>query len=114
VERQLCLAHRGGGAHPMVGYSAAKNDLLKAVGTEWVAVLNDDDVWLPHHIETLLAELESADVLYSWDAGGSRPRENCNAWTERKLIARLEQGNFLDGNCLIRTEALRKVGGFPV
>jgi hypothetical protein len=50
------------------------------VQTPWVAVLNDDDSWLPHHVETVLPHLHDADVVYTYDASGSKPRVDCNDW----------------------------------
>jgi hypothetical protein len=98
---------------PMVQYAAAKNALLPAVQTPWVAVLNDDDSWLPHHIETVQGELADVDVLYTWDASGSKPRVDCNGWSRGKLAETFAETNFLDGNCLIRLSLLEQAGGFP-
>lgn len=41
--------------------------LLMRASTEWVAVLADDDEFLPHHLETLwnLVQSENADIGYS-------------------------------------------------
>jgi hypothetical protein len=111
--RQLICAHKSAG-EPMVQYSAAKNDMLRAVTTDWVAVLNDDDYWLPNHLEAIAPELEHADVVYTWEASGNKPRENCNEWSRERLRATWETTNFLDGNCAFRTDLLRRVGGFPV
>jgi hypothetical protein len=114
VHQHLICSHPINDEPGMLQYVKAKNSLLPAVTTEWVAVLNDDDTWLPNHVETLLPHLDGdSDVIYSWDANGTRPRVNCNDWTRARFNRTLSVGNFIDGNCLIRLTALEKVGGFP-
>ena len=98
----------------MTQYATAKNSLLRAVDTPWVAVLNDDDIWLEHHVETIRPYLAHADVVYSWDAGRTRPRVDCTDWPREKIVQHLNEFNIIDGNCLIRTRLLVKAGGFPV
>jgi glycosyltransferase involved in cell wall biosynthesis len=48
------------------GAAWARNQALADAGTDWVAFLDDDDEWLPHHLEVLLdcAEATGADVVY--------------------------------------------------
>lgn len=114
VERQLICAHADWpGIEPQVQYASAKNALLPAVRTPWVAVLNDDDSWLPHHVETVEDHLKDADVLYTWDASGSKPRVDCSDWPHEMVADTFAATNFLDGNCLIRLSLLEQVGGFP-
>ncbi len=118
VARHLIVAHLAATnleerIQPQVQYSATKNDMLRAATTEWVAVLNDDDIWLPHHVETVLPRLEDSDVLYTWEAGGNKPCIDCSDWTQEQLIETFRTDNFLDGNCLIRRSLLEQVGGFP-
>jgi len=49
------------------GSAATRNRALSRVQTEWVAFLDDDDYFLPVHIEALLeaAEQTMAEVIYS-------------------------------------------------
>lgn len=51
---------------------------LDAVNTEWVAFLDDDDEFLPEHLERLMtaAQEHDADYVYSWYnvIGGTDPR----------------------------------------
>ena|SRR5688500_8689516 len=49
------------------GAPATRQRALDAVQTEWVAVLDSDDVWMPHHLEKLMGHaLETgADFVYS-------------------------------------------------
>lgn len=50
------------------GAPAVRDRALRMVQTEWVAFLDDDDQFLPDHLETLLdaAERTGADYLYTW------------------------------------------------
>ena len=63
------LDHRGAGP--------TRNEALDGCTTEWVAFLDDDDRWLPHHIETCsrVAVETGADVVIPWFlvVGGSDP-----------------------------------------
>lgn len=49
------------------GAPATRQRALDAVQTEWVAVLDSDDVWYPHHLESVVGyALETgADFVYS-------------------------------------------------
>src|SRR5690606_12672855 len=52
--------------HTKSGSAATRNRALEAVQTEWVAFLDDDDQFLPQHLEVLVrgAEKSGADVVY--------------------------------------------------
>jgi glycosyltransferase involved in cell wall biosynthesis len=52
---------------PNRGVSAARNFGLAQAGTEWVALLDHDDIWEPNHLESLAATIQrrqDADVVY--------------------------------------------------
>lgn len=51
----------------MMGSAHTRNRALDKVSTTWVAFLDDDDEFLPHHLETLIdtADDSGADVIYS-------------------------------------------------
>jgi len=115
VERQLICSHLPATTQPpMAQYSAAKNDMLRSVDTEWMAVLNDDDNWLPHHVETILPHLDGADLVYTWEANNRKPRVDLSDYSAEQLTELFDRTNVLDGNLAIRTSVLRDVGGFPV
>lgn len=50
------------------GAAATRDRALRAANTDWVAFIDDDDIWLPHHLETLLdvAENTGADYVFSY------------------------------------------------
>lgn len=56
-----------------VGAAVTRQRALDAVRTEWVAFLDDDDLFYPQHLQTLhaLAELHDADYVYSWFDGNN-------------------------------------------
>jgi hypothetical protein len=75
-----------------------RNAILPAVETPWIAVLDDDDLFFPQYLETMAGHLNGADVVYSF----------CTS------TGHLQQEGVIDGECCIRTAALRAVGGYPV
>lgn len=88
------------------------NVLLSAVTTEWVAIIDDDNLWRPDYIQMLEPHLTSAhDVVYCY--GTNMVQRNVNTWSRQELSRFLTESNFLDANCVVRAEAIRAVGGFP-
>lgn len=55
------------------GAASTRQRALDSVRTEWVAFLDDDDFFYPHHLETLVKlQVETgADYLYSWFDGNN-------------------------------------------
>lgn len=47
------------------GAAATRNRALGKVNTPWVAFLDDDDYFLPQHLDTLLGHRDEADIIYS-------------------------------------------------
>jgi glycosyltransferase involved in cell wall biosynthesis len=54
-----------------------RNNAIKMANSEWIAFLDDDDEFQPHHVETLLAAAHEnqSDVTWGWFdvIGGSDP-----------------------------------------
>jgi GT2 family glycosyltransferase len=100
--------------HEHLGAPATRNRAMAAVDCEWTAFLDDDDAWRPLHIERLLSTAENchADLVYPWFdvEGGSDPlgREGVPFDAEAVRLA-----NYIPVTVLVRTEAVRAVGGFP-
>jgi glycosyltransferase involved in cell wall biosynthesis len=97
--------------HRAQGATATRNRAWRALETEWIAFLDDDDEMLPQHIEKLLACAidEAADMVYPWfscDVGDPFPHHLGLAWEPR----RPRQTTI---TCLWRREALEAIGGFP-
>ncbi len=90
------------------------NALLAAVDTEWVAPLGDDDIYLPHHVEKIRPYLEQdVDVVYSWAKDEYEPfRVDVSGWPPSQVARTLEECNFIRSTITMRTELLRRVGGW--
>lgn len=98
------------------GAAATKNRGIARVETEWTAMLDDDDEFMPEHLEKLMAgaQKSGADVVYSMpyipgvpggiDAGGNfgRPFDP----------AELRRRSYIQTTSLMRTSLLREAGGF--
>ena len=85
------------------------NSLLAHVVTEWVAVIEDDDLWYPNHLERVATACD-ADVVYTF--GKNASQTDSNRWTPDELATRLFGGNFVPYNAAIKTHVLREVGGW--
>lgn len=63
--------------HRAEGQVAIRNRMLPSVTTEWIAFLDDDDEFMPHHLERLVvhAQATGADLVYPWFdvQGGADP-----------------------------------------
>lgn len=100
--------------HARRGAAANRTRAVTGVGTEWTALLDDDDEWNPDHIERLMvcAEQTGADVVYPWFnvPGGFDP------WPGREGAPfsedALRESNYIPITVLVRTDALWEAGGF--
>ena len=105
--RVLHVTHRGLGPARNAGLAEARGDA--------VALLDDDDVWLPHHLETTAGALEEhgADVAYA-DCHEVGRRDGYSIDVRPFDGELLQTDNFI---CVpatvVRTESLRAAGGFP-
>ena len=99
------IDHEGRGA----GWT--RHQALLAARTEWVAFLDDDDMWMPHHIAHCLdhAEKTGADLVFPWFTvnGGVDPfpQHFGKVWDP-------ENPTHTTITTLVRTEAALAVGGF--
>lgn len=93
------------------GAPATRQRALDMVDTQWVAFLDDDDEFMPQHLETLwnAAHSHNADYVYSWFETcplGSDPfpqSHYLDPWNDEKP----RQTTI---TTLVRTELARKVG----
>lgn len=93
------------------GATATRQHGLDAVTTEWTAFLDDDDEFLPWHLERLSkhAEETEADLVWSWfqTIGGHDPfPEHFGRQFD------LDDPHQITITTLVRTEAAQMVGGF--
>lgn len=104
-----------------VGAAASRNAALALATAEWVAFLDDDDWFLPQHLERLLAcaEETGADMVYPWfESNGTDPLFIDNEpaafrpFDEQARQWLISRGNFIPITVLARREMLLDVGGF--
>ena len=102
------------------GVSAARNTALVAASGEWVAFLDTDDEWLPHHLDGLWARRDAHVAVahtavwveragrdhHAYGLAGRRPRV-------LRTPAPLAADNFIPLSAsLVRRDAVRRAGGF--
>lgn len=104
------------------------NACLEVATGDFVAVLDDDNEWLPDHAAALMVMSEMPfwvevgmypSVVYSFDRPRDPkspylPRVNVNTWEPERLIAQLDKQNVIDGGAsAMRRRDLLEIGGFP-
>lgn len=98
---------------PPVHMARQKNALLPAVETPWVAVLDDDDEYLPNHFSHVLPAIAGADddvaVVYTYAREGAVARFDATTLTASELERLLMNGNVISSNAAIRVSALAEV-----
>ena len=94
------------------GAASTRNRAWRQLTTDYVAFLDDDDEFLPDHLEQLLAsaELHGADMVYPWFevVGGVDPYPH-------RFGQPFDPDNPIQTTivCLWRRTALETIGGFP-
>ena len=103
--------------HHHLGSARNRSRALSGVGTEWVALLDDDDdEWNTDHVRLLMehAEATGADLVYPWFT----VPEGWDPWPEREgqpfNEELLRTMNYIPITVLVRTELLWDAGGFTV
>jgi glycosyltransferase involved in cell wall biosynthesis len=106
------------------GVSAARNLGLSRVTAGWVAFLDDDDVWAPRYLASMLdaagaAEHEQVGLVYSGHLVVDREREVVGISPAPPLSdvqGRMHTFNFIGcpSRVVLRTQAARDVGGFDI
>jgi hypothetical protein len=106
--------------HDRTGAAPTKNRGLAKVDTQWVAFLDDDDQFMPEHLEKLAAaQLESgADVVYSMpyipqlaEQGGIDPSGMRGAPFDPDELRRR---SYIQTTSLVRTKLIQATGGFQL
>lgn len=112
--------------HDGEGAAATRNKALEGITTDWVAFLDDDDEFLPQHLEHCwkLGEYAEADFVYPWYVGINEyafhvPNEQGDLvdpyevpWHEGMERYLRTAGNFIPVTVLVKTELIKRVGGF--
>jgi glycosyltransferase involved in cell wall biosynthesis len=100
------------------GLARARNAGIAAAQTEWVAFLDDDDLWAPWKLRRQLDAAASEDATFVYSAalyvtGGQV--ELAPALEPEGLGPRLLAGEAIPAggsNVMVKTELIRQVGGF--
>lgn len=98
--------------HERLGAAVTRNRAWRALGTDYVAFLDDDDELKPVHLQWLTAALEAeeADFVYPWfdvvGGGDPFPESFGKPWDPANPIQTTITG-------LWRRSALEAIGGFP-
>lgn len=116
-----------------IGAAAARNKAWCAATTEYVAFLDDDDEFLPQHLERVMecAVETNADVVYSWFEHrgwpdwtpdrqdplavpvGGHLRHPLGVPFGSEQAAHMKRYAFIPITTLVRRSMLERVGGFP-
>jgi len=94
------------------GAAATRNRALDRVDSDWVAFLDSDDELKPNHLRACArnAALTGADLVYPWfDCDGEDKIGMFGVPFDPVL---LRKRNYIPVTVLVRTELVRKVGGF--
>ena len=105
------------------GSAATRNHALSKVTSTWVAFLDSDDWFLPHHLDTLLSAVnredawDPADVAYSWPVVYDNDRNEIprhDTWGGGPVFDpdRLRREAHIQTTSLVRTKAAKATGGF--
>jgi glycosyltransferase involved in cell wall biosynthesis len=114
AERLIYIEQENGGV------AAARNTGVKAASGSLIALLDQDDRWLPHKLETQVRDLTmhpravlAHSSFYRIDAGGERTGVSRLAEREwQPLPSLLIDVPIASGTTLMRREAVEKAGGF--
>jgi hypothetical protein len=78
---------------------------------EWLAFFDDDDIFLPEHLETLINNSEGADVIYS----DCQEEGFVKTWNTRSFdYEAVKADNYIPITCLVRRSMFEKAGGFKI
>lgn len=102
------------------GPAVCRQRLLDRVQTEWVGFLDDDDLLDPHHVEVLMALLDSParpDLAWSrcrtWNAEGVEAARIMQTMRpDYRALQRDGSRNFIPVTVVARTDSIRAAGGF--
>lgn len=96
------------------GPAVVRNRMATRAGGEWLAFVDDDDLWSPHHAATVEPLLKpGVDVVFTLAAITGRP--GWDPQLDRFDPVALRRENYIPlCGVVFRAEAFHQVGGFPV
>ena len=118
--------HAIGIDHERVGIGRMLNQLAAGVEAEWLARLDDDDLFKPCHLEVLAAACDDADVVYTWCDVAARTRNGTApplpsvlgpaGWIPNQAFdaPKLRERNYIPATSLIRKTLWQELGGWSL
>jgi len=102
------------------GLAAARDDAARAAeGSEWLAMLDDDDQWLPDHLETVWSNRDGHVMVggASVSFGDGEPRLHGTPLRHPELVTSprrlvFPENSFTTSAVLVRRDVLLDAGGF--
>lgn len=89
------------------GFVETINAAVSAVQTDYYCLVDDDDLLLPDHVETLTQSL-TADIVWTWcDVQGRDWNPNSGY-----VPGLLQQHNYIPSNHAFRTQLFHDLGGY--
>lgn len=104
--------------HEHTGAAATKNRAAAKADTPWLAFLDDDDQFMPHHLETLRTSVRvgGADVVYSIPEVPQSPtgRDPNGRYGVPFDADELRRRSYIQTTSLVRRELFDRAGGFQL
>ena len=119
-------SHVVGIDYDRVGIGRMLNQLASSAEADWLARLDDDDLFRPNHLAVLATRAEDADVVYSWCEVEPRARDGVvppvpavlgpAGWIPNQEFdaALLRKRNYIPATTLIRKSLWKDIGGWTL